>query len=140
MRRLTLFLTLAMTAACTHYPDNAPLCKPEVSTSNCEIDLTKGYRYTDLTLPRIDDTFVILTFSGGGTRAAGFAYGVLREMEKTKMPDNRTMLDYIDVISSVSGGSFTAMQYGLQGSDGLDDLKKNFLDVNIEGKLKNQVF
>lgn len=139
MRRLILLFSL-VAAACAHYPENAPLCKPDVPPGNCKIDLTQGYRYTDLTLPRLDDTFVILTFSGGGTRAAGFAYGVLRAMEQTKMPSGRTLLDYIDVISSVSGGSFTAMQFGLKGRGGLDELKTRFLDKNIQGMLFNEVF
>jgi NTE family protein len=131
MRRILAALAL-ITAACAHYPVNPALTTPASPTY--------GYRYTNAKLPRLDDTFVIVTFSGGGSRAAGFAYGVLREMQKTRMPNGRTMLDYIDVISSVSGGSFTAMQFGLRGADGLDDLKANFLDQDIEGMLFKAAF
>ena len=120
-------LLLAIFAACAHYPVNPPLAH--------DIDPYYGYRFDNLKLPRIDDTFVVLAFSGGGARAAGFSYGVLREMQNTRMPDGRTMLDYIDVISSVSGGSFTAMQFGLRGAEGLDALKTNFLDQNVQGML-----
>lgn len=133
MRRPAFALTFALvTAACAHYPVNPPLSAPA--------NPAFGYRYSNVRLPRIKDTFVILTFSGGGSRAAGFSYGVLREMQKTKMPDGRSMLDYIDVISSVSGGSFTAMQYGLKGEAGLDALKTDFLDRDIEGMLFSQAF
>lgn len=131
MRRLLIAVAL-LSAACAHYPVNPPLPQP--------VNASYGYRYANTSLPRLDETFVILTFSGGGSRAAGFAYGVLREMEKTPMPGGRTMLDYIDVISSVSGGSFTAMQFGLKGRDGLDELKTNFLDKNIQGMLFKAAF
>lgn len=124
-------LAAALVLGCAHYPVNPPLAT--------NIDPYYGYRYSNLKLPRIDDTFVVLAFSGGGSRAAGFSYGVLRELQNTKMPDGRTMLDYIDVISSVSGGSFTAMQFGLRGAAGLDTLKTDFLDRDIQGMLIHAV-
>ncbi|OAE14115.1 hypothetical protein AZH11_01950 [Pseudomonas simiae] len=43
-----------------------------------------------------------LALSGGGTRAGMFAFGVLNGLNDTKV------LDYIDVISSVSGGGYAA--------------------------------
>jgi NTE family protein len=133
MRRAVLLLAVSIVAAgCAHYPENPPLAAP--------VNPAYGYRFSNTPLPRVNDTFVVLTFSGGGSRAAGFAYGVLREMQKTKMPDGRSMLDYIDVISSVSGGSFTAMHFGLHGEAGLDSLKTDFLDRNIEGMLFKAAF
>src|ERR1700719_5409553 len=38
--------------------------------------------------PSFDDTVVAVTFSGGGTRAAAFSYGVLQGFEETRL-DNR---------------------------------------------------
>src|SRR6476659_2910748 len=131
MRRLLIAAAL-LSAACAHYPVNPALPQP--------VNASYGYRYANAKLPRLDDTFVVLTFSGGGSRAAGFAYGVLRELEKTTMPNGRSMLDYIDVISSVSGGSFTAMQFGLKGGAGLDELKTSFLDQDIQGMLFTATF
>jgi len=58
-----------------------------------------------------EDIGIILAFSGGGTRAAALAYGVLLELRDTQVTvDGKQMrlLDQIDRISSVSGGSFTA--------------------------------
>jgi NTE family protein len=127
VKRVAAILFALLAAACAHYPVNPPLAQP--------VNASYGYRYANAQLPRLDDTFVILTFSGGGSRAAGFSYGVLRQMQKTPMPGGRSMLDYIDVISSVSGGSFTAMQYGLKGAPGLDSLKSDFLDQDIQGML-----
>ncbi len=127
MKRLLLLVVLT---GCAHYPIN-----PSITNA----DPHYGYRYDNLNLPRVGGSFVVLAFSGGGSRAAGFAYGVLREMQNTQMPDGRSMLDYIDVISSVSGGSFTAMQFGLRGAEGLNALKAHFLDQNIQGMLLRAV-
>ena len=62
---------------------------------------------------------VILAFSGGGTRAAVFSYGVLETLRGievvTKTGRKTRLLDEVDVITGVSGGSFTALAYGLYG-------------------------
>ena len=72
-----------------------------------------------------DETFVILTFSGGGTRAAAFSYGVLEEMKNTRLPGlNKTILDEADIISTVSGGSFTGAYYALFGPRIFDDFRE----------------
>ncbi len=105
-------------------------------------DLTKGYRFEQLPLsaaaaPRnSDELFVVLAFSGGGTRAAALSYGVLAQLREVRFHWNpqtgeaeacepadsprcraleRSLLDEVDVISSVSGGSFTAAYYALRG-------------------------
>jgi NTE family protein len=67
-----------------------------------------------------DDLVVLLAFSGGGTRAAALAYGVLEALETVKVSHDGvegTMLDEVDSISSVSGGSFTASYYALFGRE-----------------------
>ena len=78
-----------------------------------------GYRFANLgdqtQQDRDDETFIALTFSGGGTRAAAFAYGAMEALRATKLADGRSLLDEVDVISSVSGGSFAAAYYGLFG-------------------------
>jgi len=60
---------------------------------------------------------VILAFSGGGTRAAAFSYGVLETLRSieivTKTGRKIRLLDEVDLITGVSGGSFTALAYGL---------------------------
>ena len=48
-----------------------------------------GYRWDNIKRPN-DDTFVIVTMSGGGSRAAGFAYGVLRKLKATNIRGGRT--------------------------------------------------
>jgi len=86
-------------------------------------DPSKGYRFDRLapsttTPPNSDELFVVLAFSGGGTRAAALAYGVLAQLKAiTLNATGRTLLDEVDVISSVSGGSFTSAYYALHGAE-----------------------
>jgi NTE family protein len=84
-----------------------------------------------------------LTFSGGGTRAAAFSYGVLEELRKTEVVidgNKRRLLDEVDGISSVSGGSFTAGYYGLFGDQIFEDFESKFLKKNIQGALATRIF
>jgi NTE family protein len=84
-----------------------------------------------------------LTFSGGGTRAAAFSYGVLEELRKTEVTidgNRRRLLDEVDWISSVSGGSFTAGYYGLFGDRIFEDFESKFLKKNIQGALAAGIF
>jgi Predicted esterase of the alpha-beta hydrolase superfamily len=84
------------------------------------------------------DTFVVLAFSGGGTRAAAFSYGVLEKLGGTVVEaggQQTRLLDLVDVITSVSGGSYTAAYYGLFGDRIFDDFRARFLYRNWQGKL-----
>ena len=85
-----------------------------------------------------ENLLLYLTFSGGGTRAAALSYGVLEELRKTEVVidgKKRRLLDEIDGISSVSGGSFTAGYYGLFGDRIFEDFESKFLKKNIQGAL-----
>ncbi len=76
-----------------------------------------------------------LAFSGGGTRAAAFAYGVLQELEQTIISQKNqhySLIDEVDIISAVSGGSFIAAYYGLHGKKTFKKFKKAMLQQNIE--------
>jgi NTE family protein len=86
---------------------------------------------------------LILAFSGGGTRAAAFAYGVLEELAATTVVMDgqpRRLLDEVDFISAVSGGSFTAAYYGLFGDRIFRDFESEFLKSPVERKLILQLF
>lgn len=69
--------------------------------------------------PALPRRYFILTFSGGGTRAAALAHGVLRELGATPAPEvtGMTLLDGVDMISSTSGGSVAATNFVLHGPD-----------------------
>lgn len=82
---------------------------------------------------------VVLAFSGGGTRAAAFSYGVLETLARTEVEvqtgQKVRLLDQIDTITGVSGGSFTALAYRLYGDKLFDEYEKRFLKRNVQGEL-----
>ncbi|MES9971345.1 MAG: patatin-like phospholipase family protein [Candidatus Thiodiazotropha sp.] len=81
---------------------------------------------------------IIMSFSGGGTRASALAYGVLLELRDTIVSVNgkdRRLLDFVNIISSVSGGSFTAAYYGLYGDKIFTDFEEKFLRADVEASL-----
>src|SRR6201987_2649909 len=86
---------------------------------------------------------IILAFSGGGTRAAAFSYGVLETLRSiqivTKTGRKTRLLDEVDVITGVSGGSFTALAYGLYGEKLFDQYETRFLKRNVQGELTTRV-
>lgn len=88
---------------------------------------------------RGNEDLVILAFSGGGTRAAAFSYGVLealRDFEVTTASGRKTrLLDEVDLITGVSGGSFTALGYGLYGDRLFDLFENNFLKRDVQRTL-----
>lgn len=87
---------------------------------------------------RSDDVFIVLAFSGGGTRSAAFSYGVLealRDTEVTLHGHRRRLLDEVDVITSVSGGSYTAAYFGLFGDRIFVDYEERVLKRDIQGEL-----
>src|SRR5208337_552367 len=98
-----------------------------------------GYRAKNFKRVAKDDhLLVMLTFSGGGTRAAAFSYGVLEALRDTEISIHglkKRMLDDVDFISGVSGGSFTAAYYGLFGDRIFEDFESRFLKKNIQGDL-----
>ena len=82
--------------------------------------------------------FVVLTFSGGGTRAAALAYGVLEELSRIDVEwecRRRRLLDEVDLVSAVSGGSVTAAYLALGGDRIFDDFEARFLHRDVEGEL-----
>jgi predicted acylesterase/phospholipase RssA len=113
--------------SCSHYPQNQPL-----GAAACD----DGYNFASINSPEnSDETFVVLTFSGGGTRAAALAYGVLAKLRDTHLTEKKTLLSEVDVISTISGGSFTGAYYTLFGDKIFTDFKDKFLYRDIEGEL-----
>jgi len=96
----------------------------------------QGYRFENVAKPGPQDRlFVALVFSGGGTRAAAWSYGVLDALRGAALPDGRRLLDEVDLISSVSGGGFTSAYYGLFGDRLFTDFRSRFLEVDIQAML-----
>ena len=86
---------------------------------------------------------VILAFSGGGTRAAAFSYGVLETLRSMELVTNSgrqtRLLDEVDLITGVSGGSFTALAYGLYGDRLFDEYPARFLKRDVQGELTSRI-
>ncbi|MBW2400379.1 MAG: patatin-like phospholipase family protein [Deltaproteobacteria bacterium] len=83
-------------------------------------------------------TILFLAFSGGGTRAAALAYGVMEELRGTEVRvDGKrvSLLSEIDSISGVSGGTFPASYYALFGDRIFDDFERRFLKKNVQRAL-----
>lgn len=124
-------LLLILSSACAHYNiDDKPLSQwsPEL-----EKDIGKM-----VAGDRSPELLVLVTFSGGGTRAASFAYGVLQELadnEVMTLNGSRPLLKEIDMISSVSGGSFTSAYYGLYGDRIFKDFEERFLRQDVQSQL-----
>ena len=88
------------------------------------------------------DALVFLAFSGGGTRAAALSYGVLEELRRTPIVvkgHQHSMLDEVDLIAGVSGGSFTALAYALYGERLFDEYQQRFLKRNVQGELIRRI-
>jgi NTE family protein len=138
-RFLTIFAILLLpfflNTGCAHFPLNQPLK---------QIDRQTGYRAKFRGVLGNSETLLFyLTISGGGTRAAAFGYGVLEGLKETMVMiegKERCLLDEVDVISAVSGGSFTAGYYGLFGERLFQDFEQKFLKKDIQGALAGMLF
>ncbi|MBK7592245.1 MAG: patatin-like phospholipase family protein [Betaproteobacteria bacterium] len=121
---------LVLLGGCATRPINPPIK---------EVDPNTGYTFqTRQKHFKSQENLVILAFSGGGTRAAAFSYGVLEFLRRTEVTTPRgkgRLLDAVDVITGVSGGSFTALAYGLYGDKLFADYEQRFLKRDVQGEL-----
>lgn len=132
-RPMVLILLGLALPACSVYPVNSPAMHPPGGGERL---------FGETAHDRSDSLQVILTFSGGGTRAAAFSYGVLEALRDTEIHwegRRRRLLDEVDLISSVSGGSFTAAYYGLYGERIFTDFEPAFLKRNVQGSLTRRL-
>ncbi len=127
---LALTAVLAGCASVYNLPGNVPL-----GTALADNNLGPEVPIID------DDMLLALSFSGGGTRAAAFSFGVLTELDRSRAASNQTksLLDRVDFVSGVSGGSVTAAYFGLKKRAALDDFRERFLLRNAEEGLNTRV-
>jgi len=134
--RVCYWLLLLAAAGCASYGE---IQNTEIST----FDAGGGYSLKEWRKNQdAGDVTLILTFSGGGTRAAALSYGVLEELRDTKFRTNgvsKRLLDEVEIVSSVSGGSFTAAYYGLHGDKIFDVFEDEFLRVDIDKPLSHSL-
>ena len=132
---LWLLMLLQLAGCTTTYPVNPALPR---------VDKDTGYRFQNVVeqSDKGSGVLFLLAFSGGGTRAAAFSYGVLQELSETRLAaggHSYRLSDEIDIITAVSGGSFTAAYFGLYGDRIFEDYEQVFLRRNVQGELTNRV-
>jgi NTE family protein len=134
--RLCLACLVLLNAACAHFSAaDKPLKQWSPDLGQSVDRQVEGDRSRDIA--------VLVAFSGGGSRASAFAYGVLQELADTEVmtaKGSRSLLREVDMISSVSGGSFTAAYYGLYGKQIFTDFEERFLRKDVEGVLFRKLF
>ncbi len=129
---ITWILAAAVLGGCASRPINEPIAR---------VDPQAGYR-PYLLIPKRQNndphTLFVLSFSGGGTRAAALSYGLLEELRRTELAvdgQRRRLIDEVDIITGVSGGSFTALAYALYGERLFSEYEGRFLKRNVQGAL-----
>lgn len=131
-RLFLLAVSLTSLTACGTFPVN-----PALGQFNPEA----GYRFQNLELGpgNSESLFVIVSFSGGGTRAAALSYGVLEALENTKIQwkgEEKSLLDEVDLISSISGGSFSSGYYAVNRKEIFNgEFENDFLKHDVQADL-----
>jgi NTE family protein len=123
--------SISLASGCVQRPVNPPLKEHEANAS---------YEFEHLERNRgRQDDLVILAFSGGGTRAAAFSFGVLEALRRIEITassgEHVRLLDEVDLITGVSGGSFTALSYGLYGEKLFDEYEQRFLKRDVQSEI-----
>jgi NTE family protein len=126
------FLLILFLSGCANYgtPKNVAIPDPREADRYSLHDWEEGHSDSDISFT--------LTFSGGGTRAAALSYGVMKELRDTDISikgKKTRLLDEVDFISSVSGGSFTSAYYGLHGDGIFENFETDFLRFNLQKHL-----
>lgn len=117
-------------------------CASEHYTLNQRLEAPKSERaYAMRNLQRqgnSDSLLVLVSLSGGGYRAAAMGYGVLQALRETQIDwesTRKTMLDEVDFISGVSGGSLTAAYYLLYGDQLFSRFESDVLQFDMQTAL-----
>src|SRR5271170_1701992 len=131
MRRLRALSASAvlMLGACSllSVPMNEPLHSVAGNTEYRLLDVNR--------VGGAESALVLVALSGGGKRSAAFGHGVLRGMRDIHVrPEGKdsTLLDEVDLLAGVSGGSFPAAHFGLYGEASFDTFPEQFLYPDVE--------
>ncbi|WP_044470001.1 patatin-like phospholipase family protein [Mannheimia massilioguelmaensis] len=129
------FFTLCLLSACS-------LITYQPLETISQINPNQGYRMKT-TINQPDGNLIILMFSGGGSRAASLGYGVLEAFKNTQIkPTDKgsRLIDNVDIVYGVSGGSVLAAYYALYGADAVPKFENNFLKKDFQREIISQVF
>jgi NTE family protein len=132
LQALLPWLVLLLAACQTAFVDNN---KPLPTASNGQATYAPGYSIRDMVQDPHGEVLLAVAFSGGGKRSAAFGHGALRGLRDiivTEDGQKRRLLDEVDYIAAVSGGSFPAMHYGLYRDKSFETFPNDFLyqDIN----------
>ena len=111
MKRLIILAMLAILSGCASFSHRNVEIKDQGPYSGRATRTITDYRGKK-------DVLVLLALSGGGSRAAYFSSAVMLQLQKVY--EDIDILQEVDVISSVSGGSVAAAYYAISG-DPRDD-------------------
>jgi NTE family protein len=146
--RLVPLLMLAFLLGCVSPtpPTNQPLRldaqgRPDFNSNYGLAAYAEKVAAGELTSPDAagSDVLLFVTFSGGGKRSAAFGHGALRGLRDVPLhpPDGRSisMLNALDYLAGVSGGSFPAAHFGLYRDRSFDTFPSEFLHVDIDAHI-----
>ena len=142
MRGVRVLAVLATTlglAGCASV-HNLPLNEPSANPLSGIITRAAAAERPDFAYEGAQGDVIALSFSGGGTRAAAFSFGVLEQLARTPSPaGGRDLLDHVGMVSGVSGGGITASYFGLKGRAALTDFRAQFLTQDLMAQLNTDV-
>jgi NTE family protein len=136
LQRVTALVIAAVTCACStaHYPVNAQLTERN----------RQGYSLRNMqAVNNSDSLIVMMTLSGGGYRAAAMGYAAIEVLDQTAIQwegSTRTLLNELDLISAVSGGSLAAAYYASHPTTFLADFRRRVLDVDLQSAFIRRTF
>lgn len=136
LKKILTTISVLLLSAC-----NSMLFQPVETIS--QITPHQGYRAKNIIEKHQDGDLIILMLSGGGSRAAALGYGVLEQFKQTKIGTNplkASLLDNIDLVFGVSGGSVLATYFSLEGKDVVPKFEDKFLKTDFQSQLTSQIF
>src|SRR6478672_5572195 len=139
VRRFSLALFLLICLAGCEY------VRPTLNAPLKQWEPAGGYRFSNLAPPEADNSdglFMVAAFSGGGTRASTLAFGALQELAGqliTWEGKPKRLLDELDVIFALSGGTFTAAYYALYHDQIFHDFESRFLRKDWDSELRSRI-
>lgn len=146
LRTLVRLLSCFLLVLCTTLLLGCEYVRPTMNAPLAHWDPAYGYRSTNLPPSKTgssDSLFIVASFSGGGARASALSYGVLQELARTPITwegRQKRLVDEVNIINAVSGGSFTAVYYALYGDRIFQDFETHFLRKDWESELRSRIF
>jgi NTE family protein len=127
--KFVVLLTALALAGCVSAGLSAPVNQP----------LAGAFSPTEPPALNVEGDVVALSFSGGGARAAAFAFGVLEGLREMPGAGGGSLLDRVVLISAVSGGAITAAYFGEHGPQGLGGFRAAYLDKDWASELHSSM-